>query len=65
MSEQPPNTPPPVVRTEHHIWCNWFMRPVEECSMCEGLWRDYPYNNAEEALGGGLMSKHFPNNVRR
>ena len=33
--------------------------------MCAGLWEKYPYDDESEALGGGLMQKHFPNVVAR
>lgn len=26
----------------HHIWCSYFMRPVEGCKSCERLNREYP-----------------------
>ena len=48
---------------EHHIWCNFSMRPREGCHQCEGLWKNYPYEDAQGE--GDLMKKHFPENVRR
>jgi hypothetical protein len=47
----------------HHIWCNFFYRPIENCKMCEGLWKKYPYRDALEA--GALAQKYFPNAVKR
>jgi primosomal protein N' len=45
--------------SEHHIWCNFFMRPREGCTQCESLFSRYPdvsRENLDEA-----MQKHFPN----
>ena len=55
----------------HHVWCNGDWRaPVKGCRWCDpsgdgknGLWAKYPYGSAEEM--DGLVSKHFPNVVRR
>jgi len=43
--------------TEHHIWCNYFNRSVEECKQCKQLYELYPLDflSAEEAL-----EKYFP-----
>lgn len=47
----------------HHIWCNFFTRPVDGCPMCKGLWDVYPYTSLEEEKQ--LMEKHFQDNVSR
>ena len=41
----------------HHIWCNAFGNPSEDCKQCHGMWRRYPYlpENA-----GALQETHFP-----
>lgn len=63
-------------RTEHHIWCNFFLRSREGCKMCDGregadgqrapgLWESYPYDDEEAAIGGDLMAEHFPENKLR
>lgn len=44
---------------KHHIWCNFFGRPVKGCDQCKGLWKLYPYETHEDA--NGLIKKHFPN----
>lgn len=43
---------------EHHVWCNFFMRPIEGCKMCERLWKEYPYNTNSDI--SELMAKNFP-----
>ncbi len=48
-------------RTEHHIWCNFWNRPVETCEMCKRAWELYPYDSPEEAAG--LAAKHFPDAI--
>ena len=30
------------LKNKHHPWCNWFMRPRKNCSMCERLYKAYP-----------------------
>ena len=52
---------------EHHVWCNHFMRPQKGCKMCEGLFKDYPYDTSDnpEKIGKDLMKKHFPNVIIR
>jgi hypothetical protein len=46
---------------QHHVWCNFFMRPREGCWMCEELYKKYPMNGLTP---DELMAKHFPNNVK-
>lgn len=41
----------------HHIWCNYFMRPVKGCKMCEGLRARYPDDGLTP---NELAKKHFP-----
>ena len=47
---------------EHHIWCNFFMRPREGCKMCDDLYKNYPSNGLAP---GELVKKHFPQVVAR
>jgi len=51
------------VRARHHLWCNYFHRPVEGCKMCEGLWEKYPYDDEAEARET-LHEKHFPGVIK-
>lgn len=46
----------------HHIWCNWFMRPREGCTMCERLYQEYP---PEGLTPEELVKKHFPDVIIR
>lgn len=46
---------------EHHIWCNFFMNPVEDCWMCNGLYKTYPMDVPPEEM----MKKYFPGNIER
>lgn len=58
MTTKPAATKPgPSKRTQHHIWCNYYMGPVEGCPMCPRLWELYPYDTPEEA--STLHEKHF------
>ena len=52
-----------VPRKEHHVWCNFQNRPIEECPQCKGFWTLYPYETEEEMRG--LASKHFPDAIER
>ena len=47
---------------EHHIWCNYFMKPVEDCKMCEGLREKYP---EKDFTLDELMLKHFSSVISR
>lgn len=52
--------------TEHHVWCNYWTRPVKDCKGCNGptgYWARFPYDTTEEL--DGLMKKHFPNAIER
>jgi len=42
---------------EHHIWCNFFMRPREECPSCKRLDELYPMDGITP---DELLVKHFP-----
>jgi len=58
---------PPIQETvipakEHHIWCNFSHKPVEDCEMCKGLNERYPM---EGLTGDELQKKYFPNAVKR
>ena len=55
---------PRATRQDHHIWCNFFTRPLEGCPQCPGLWEKYPYdeNNFDELA---LAAQHFPDAVPR
>ena len=51
-----------VVSSEHHIWCNFFMRSREGCKMCDEAFKLYPM---EGLTPDELLTKHFPNVVKR
>ena len=40
----------------HHIWCNYFTRPEENCKMCERLREKYPEDRSPDKM----LKKHFP-----
>lgn len=44
--------------SEHHIWCNFATRPLENCPQCPGMWEKYPYETEEEM--NNLAAKYFP-----
>jgi len=46
---------------KHHIWCNYFTRPVEGCIMCKKLHEKYP----EDCTPGKMAGKYFPDAVIR
>lgn len=53
----------------HHCWCNYFMRDVKTCTMCnppdeDGMWERYPYNPFDEP-GEMLHELYFPEAVAR
>ena len=50
-------------REEHHIWCNNWLGPVEDCKQCKRLYEQCPYDTPEEAEN--LMKKYFPDNIER
>ncbi len=51
-----------TLRTEHHIWCNFFLAyPANGCSMCDRLYQDYP---SDGLTPDELTAKHFPDNKR-
>lgn len=52
------------MKREHHVWCNFFMRPVRGCRMCRELWKKFPYDNDEWA-SEHLQGKHFPDVVKK
>lgn len=41
----------------HHIWCSYFMRPVEDCMMCKRLRKEYP----DDCSPDEMIDKYFPN----
>ena len=49
-------------RTEHHIWCNFFMRDPKTCKMCDRLYEEYPMDGLTP---DELLKKHFPNVIKR
>ena len=49
-------------KTEHHIWCNYFMRPREGCKLCERLYKEYPTG---KMTPNELLKRHFPNVIKR
>lgn len=60
MSDIPSPIPEPEPK-RHHVWCNFWTRPVETCTMCAGLRKDYPEDCSEDEL----MMRHFPDNIKR
>ena len=42
---------------EHHVWCNLWTIPIEECHPCRILWKKDPYKPGEEA---NLLTMYFP-----
>ncbi len=52
-----------VEPSEHHVWCNFFTRPVEGCELCKRLWEKYPYQDGDDP--DELVKKHFPDVIRR
>lgn len=46
---------------QHHIWCNYFMRPREGCSLCERLYREYPMDKSPDEM----MKEYFPDVIVR
>jgi len=42
---------------EHHIWCNKFMGPREDCKMCQDLFQRYPYSGMTP---DEMLAKYFP-----
>lgn len=46
----------------HHIWCNFWNKPVEKCEQCKMLFDMYPINNLNE---DELLKKYFPNAIKR
>lgn len=51
-----------VVPKQHHIWCNYWSRPVETCKQCKGLYKNYPMG---DLTPDELRLKHFPNVTKR
>lgn len=47
---------------QHHIWCNYWTRPIETCKMCKGLYEKYPMDNKSP---DELIKEHFPNVIVR
>jgi hypothetical protein len=50
------------VSREHHIWCNHWHQPIEECKSCKRLFALYP-EKEDDPLGIALMKEHFPDNM--
>ena len=48
-------------KKRHHVWYNFFHRPVEGCKMCKELREKYPETNNL----GDMMKKYFPENIER
>lgn len=48
---------------EHHVWCNFYYRPVEGCRMCERLWKSCPYDSHDEIPL--LHKKYFIGIIKR
>lgn len=46
-------------REVHHIWCNWMHKDVNECTMCDRLYKEYPMDCSPDEL----IKKHFPDVV--
>ena len=42
---------------EHHIWCNFFMRPREGCKLCESLYVSCPI---EGLTPDEMFEKYYP-----
>ena len=47
---------------EHHIWCNYFMKPAKGCKFCKRLHKEYPM---DDLTPDELQEKHFPDAIRR
>jgi len=48
------------MKKEHHIWCNLFYAPAENCKMCEGLNK---YYRMGKLTPDELLKTHFPSVV--
>ena len=57
MTKKIVETTPTNSDKEHHIWCNYFMRPREGCKMCKGLFEKYP-------MKPNMIEDYFPNVIK-
>jgi len=46
---------------EHHIWCNYYILPVEKCKSCKRLNKLYPMDGLTP---DELMENHFPDAIK-
>lgn len=46
----------------HHIWCSYQSGPVEECKLCQRLYKEYPMDGLTP---DELQEKYFPNVIKR
>jgi hypothetical protein len=46
----------------HHVWCNYYIGPVENCSQCKRLDELYPDTSLSPEE---LQKKHFPDAIAR
>ena len=44
-----------MTENQHHIWCNYYMKPREGCRMCEDFFKRFPMTETED-----MVSEHFP-----
>jgi hypothetical protein len=51
------------IKRGHHIWCNFWTRPLEDCPQCypkegKGAWELYPVGEGESEVD--ILKKYFP-----
>lgn len=51
----------------HHLWCNFSQKTGAPCTMCDGLYQKYPYEEPgdDDAASGQLFARHFPTASKR
>lgn len=51
----------------HHIFCNYWMLPRENCKFCDKYFEKYPYKEGENETEAveRIMKENFPNVITR